>query len=739
MHSFAGCRLLFCLAVLAAIGTFTVMPAGAGASGYAGGLPTPPASSTASITETPFNEWPYMHGLTSDAAGNVWMATEYPGQIVRVNSGGDITRFPVDGSPTSVAVGPDGNVWFTNGGVITKMTPDGQMTNFQAPSSVFSITAGPGGLWFTMPYYGVGRITTAGEITEYPLWDKLTFNERPGSSDFAANTITAGPDGNVWYTSVSGYIVRVTPSGQATSFPVPIVVGSNRRGGSVPESITSGPDGNLWFTDLGANEVGKADPAGNITMFRIPTDSSYPGDITTGPDGNLWFTAGYMNRIDRVTTAGVITEVHAATPLSFPNGIAAAGGKIWFGEYPLFPVPSLASFDPATVAPPPPPCLVVTQDTTLTKDVGPCRGDGILVTANNLTLNLNGHKVVGANRRLGDFAGVHLKGVSGVDVVGGNGAAMGTVSGFDAGVYVDMSSNNTVHHLNLVDNIGATDWASWLGDGVAVMHGSGNRISDNEINHDGMYDGVSLLGVASDDNTVQSNTVENITDGTDDPNLQALLSYYASPAEGIVTNPFLESVNPLRGSSLYRNTIAGNTVRNNLNSGISNVSNVDASIKNNVVSNSGLPPGRYGYFPGNGIGISNLQMAVASTNDQVAGNHITGSLVNGLEVDSQGNTLTRNVATGNGDPTFSYQHFDLADYSGGYGPPGSCTTNVWSFNTWGDGGTFPDCVTAGPGTGPKSSATALTGRQPPSNPNMTPRGRPFDPTQVKPRPRPKSK
>ncbi|MDQ2827138.1 MAG: hypothetical protein M3Y04_09300, partial [Actinomycetota bacterium] len=37
---------------------------------------------------------------------------------------------------------------------------------------------------------------------------------------------------------------------------------------------------------------------------------------------------------------------------------------------------------------------VITSNTTLTADVGPCNvGDGLRVTGSNFTLNLNGHRV----------------------------------------------------------------------------------------------------------------------------------------------------------------------------------------------------------------------------------------------------------------------------------------------------------------------------------------------------------
>jgi virginiamycin B lyase len=54
--------------------------------------------------------------------------------------------------------------------------------------------------------------------------------------------------------------------------------------------ITAGPDGNLWFTEYGGNKIGRITTAGVITEFPIPTDDSEPWGITSGPDGNLWFT-----------------------------------------------------------------------------------------------------------------------------------------------------------------------------------------------------------------------------------------------------------------------------------------------------------------------------------------------------------------------------------------------------------------------------------------------------------------
>src|SRR5947209_20032947 len=75
--------------------------------------------------------------------------------------------------------------------------------------------------------------------------------------------------------------------GQITQYPV--LTG--------PYYITAGPDGNLWFTahfpdQFKVAQIVKITPGGQTTPIRysIPTPDSIPGGLTTGPDGKLWFT-----------------------------------------------------------------------------------------------------------------------------------------------------------------------------------------------------------------------------------------------------------------------------------------------------------------------------------------------------------------------------------------------------------------------------------------------------------------
>ncbi|MFY9550232.1 MAG: hypothetical protein WAU32_03710, partial [Thermoanaerobaculia bacterium] len=92
--------------------------------------------------------------------------------LTGVARGQVITEFPVptaSSSPSGIAAGPDGNLWFTEkaGNKIGRITTAGAITEFSIPtasSSPLGIAARPdGNLWFTE--FGVnqiGRITTAG-------------------------------------------------------------------------------------------------------------------------------------------------------------------------------------------------------------------------------------------------------------------------------------------------------------------------------------------------------------------------------------------------------------------------------------------------------------------------------------------------------------------------------------------------------------------------------------------------
>ena len=246
------------------------------------------------------------------------MITEYNGVVQ------DPALFLRGGNPGIKAItsGPDGNLWFTDTGSsqIGKITPAGEVTEYSGirPSAVSirpglqGITTGPdGNLWFAETEVGrIGKITPAGEITEY-------------DSNAIPFGITGGPDGNVWFTDGEDGFGKITPAGEITEYRGIIKFTGGSPGIS---SITAGPDGNLWFTETDANRIGKITPSGSITEYTASRISSYAGPykITAGPDGNLWFTEKNGKRIGKITPSGVVTEFsHGISSLVFAGAIAA--------------------------------------------------------------------------------------------------------------------------------------------------------------------------------------------------------------------------------------------------------------------------------------------------------------------------------------------------------------------------------------------------------------------------------
>ena len=171
------------------------------------------------------------------------------------------------------------------------------VTRFPVPTGIpTSITAGPdGALWFvTTETRTVGRITTEGVITQYPL---------PRTTDYdSLGEITAGADGSLWVADCA----------------------SIRR---------------VWFTEAGYG-IGRMTTNGGMTDFALPNNppavAGCPGASPPAPTAPSGFSLICEGTIGRLTvadpvSAGSFTQFPASDPLRSANGIvSAADGALWY-------------------------------------------------------------------------------------------------------------------------------------------------------------------------------------------------------------------------------------------------------------------------------------------------------------------------------------------------------------------------------------------------------------------------
>ncbi len=306
---------------------------------------------------------------------------------------------------------------------------------------------------------------------------------------------------------------------------------------------------------------------------------------------------------------------------------------------------------------------VITKSTTLVADIGPCPADGIIIGADNIRLNLNGHTISGTSGPGdGNAAGIRLAFRTGVTITGhpGNSGKTGTVTNFDGGVFINGGSGNTIENLVVRDNIGpGGENPALLGDGIVLFHSANNRILNNVVAHNGPFDGIGVLGVDSNDNLLQGNTVEDTL---------ASEGFFVVDGVGIVINNFLDEVGtPRRGEPIRNNDVIDNVVRRSANSGISNITNIGARVVGNTVQDNGQRPElcfdlgeangepptgeifcQPTALPSNGIGFSTGPRAPAATEALIEGNTVTGNAGDGISIASLENQIVGNTALGNG-------------------------------------------------------------------------------------------
>lgn len=253
--------------------------------------------------------------LVAGPDGNVWFTDVGPTPAIgRITPGGEVTEFSAGlnawSSPSGIVLGADGNLWFDNNSAtaaVGRITPQGAITEFgPGPASGDSLLVlGPdGNIWFVADSFktsAIARVTPSGAISGFDA------GLSPGT--LLLGPLTAGLDGNVWFAARGreAAIGRITSSGEIAEFDRCLHQGPQYTG---PNSIAAGPDGNVWFTSATTRSlpsigtppaIGRITPQGEITEFRAGMAyASGPSGIVAGPDGALWFTDHELQSIGRL-------------------------------------------------------------------------------------------------------------------------------------------------------------------------------------------------------------------------------------------------------------------------------------------------------------------------------------------------------------------------------------------------------------------------------------------------------
>ncbi len=321
---------------------------------------------------------------------------------------------------------------------------------------------------------------------------------------------------------------------------------------------------------------------------------------------------------------------------------------------------------------------VITEDTRLDSDIGPCDGPGLIVGADNITLDLRGYTISGDGD--GDAPGILVEDRQGVVVTNGG------VERFGAGVLISGGSGNTVSKIEAIDNVGDGD----IGDGILLDNSTGNLLSKNVARGNGPYGGITLLGRGSSFNTIEKNLVEfnNILSGPNGPqqddgirlenfannNLISKNSVYDNGLDGIAL--FADTFNNV----VEKNDIRRNGAHDQVHRQGDGIAVFNRSTGNLIEKNTVYDNGANGIFLRGPIVRPNGSIIVGATNNQVLNNK-----------------------TGNNGPIPGPggARYDLRDNNP------ACDANRWYGNTYVTA--FPECTTIGghqTSTGPSASAKA---------------------------------
>ncbi|HEX4588849.1 MAG TPA: dockerin type I domain-containing protein [Gemmataceae bacterium] len=274
--------------------------------------------------------------ITVGPNGNLWFT--HDGVLATITPSGVLRDHVAENVGPALTTGPDGNLWASGprwdsqthafaGDFIERISLTGSVTTFSvgtSSSDPSSIAAGPdGNLWFTEPDANqIGRITPAGQIT---LFTVPTAASQPTG-------IAAGPNGNIWFTEAASRHVGeyILPATRPTVAGVRVNDGSAQR--SEVKSITVSFSGPVSFAGGTAN----AAAAFQLQRFTDGANVALAAAVSSDGAGNtivtLTFSGSESDPLSALNGAtpsladGRYTLAIFSADVTGTNGLALDGG-----------------------------------------------------------------------------------------------------------------------------------------------------------------------------------------------------------------------------------------------------------------------------------------------------------------------------------------------------------------------------------------------------------------------------
>jgi virginiamycin B lyase len=292
-------------------------------------------STAAAAEESKYFDLPrgdYPHDVAVGPNGEVWYSGQRLGIAGRLDPAtGAIERIFLgkNSAPHGVIVGPDGAPWFTDGGqnAIVRVDPASKQVKVwplppeRMPYTNLNTAAfdGRGRIWFTGQNGIYGRLDP--KSGDMKVWD--------APKGRGAYGMTATPSGDIWFVSLANsYLAKVDlDTGAATVYEPPTKDQGARR-------VWSDSKGRLWISEWNSGNVSVYDPASKTwKQWRLPGAKPRTYAVWVDPEDKVWLTEWSANAVVRFDP---VTETFESFPSNRPGSNArqmlGRKGETWIAE-----------------------------------------------------------------------------------------------------------------------------------------------------------------------------------------------------------------------------------------------------------------------------------------------------------------------------------------------------------------------------------------------------------------------